>query len=61
MSRHDDYNPGERYPPILEHDEDWQREPRRIQCQCWDLPRGYSVCPGPENCPMVEQEQEDEE
>jgi hypothetical protein len=48
----DDYmNPGER--PIREYDED-APPLYRDRCQCGRLP---GACPGPENCPMVEDEE----
>jgi hypothetical protein len=57
----DDYtNPGERYREREYDEHDYPPEPRRNRCQCMhlDMP---GTCPGPSNCPMVEQEQEDEE
>jgi hypothetical protein len=57
MTHHPDdyYNPGER--PIREFDEDWRPRWNRCQCAHLDIP---GTCPGPSNCPMVEQEEDEE-
>jgi hypothetical protein len=62
MTHHPDdyYNPGESYREREYDEHDYPPEPRRRLCQCagLDMP---GTCPGPSNCPMVEQEQEQED
>jgi hypothetical protein len=63
MTRHlddDYYNPGESYREREYDEHDYTTPARRQRCQCahMDMP---GTCPGPSNCPMVEQEQEDGE